>query len=75
MDELAAAAGADPIEFRLRYLDPSDRRGICSARPPFAVRGPIPREAVINDVVALDTKGLSNDLGGAVRVVAVDRFL
>jgi CO/xanthine dehydrogenase Mo-binding subunit len=28
IDELAAAARADPVEFRLKYLDPADARGI-----------------------------------------------
>jgi nicotinate dehydrogenase subunit B len=28
VDELAASANADPIEFRLKYLDPNDKRGI-----------------------------------------------
>jgi len=28
IDELAAAAKADPIDFRLKYIDPADKRGI-----------------------------------------------
>jgi len=28
VDELAAAAGVDPLDFRLIYLDPADKRGI-----------------------------------------------
>jgi len=28
MDELAAAIGDDPLEFRLKYFDPNDKRGI-----------------------------------------------
>jgi CO/xanthine dehydrogenase Mo-binding subunit len=28
MDEVAAAVGADPVEFRLKYIDPADTRGV-----------------------------------------------
>lgn len=28
MDELAAAAGVDPFDFRIKYLDPADKRGL-----------------------------------------------
>ena len=28
IDELAAAASIDPLDFRLKYLDPADKRGI-----------------------------------------------
>jgi nicotinate dehydrogenase subunit B len=28
MDELAAAAGVDPFEFRVKYIDPADKRGL-----------------------------------------------
>src|SRR5205085_10834655 len=28
MDELAAAAKVDPVEFRLKYLDAADKRGV-----------------------------------------------
>jgi CO/xanthine dehydrogenase Mo-binding subunit len=28
LDELAAAANADPLEFRVRYIDPADKRGL-----------------------------------------------
>ena len=42
---------------------------------PLAVSRPSRREAIVDDVVALDAERVSNDPGRLVRVVAVDRLL
>jgi len=34
IDELAAAAGTDPLDFRLRYLDPADKHRTAAATGP-----------------------------------------
>ena len=39
----------------------------------LTVGWPLYREAVVDNIVALDAVGVANDLGGLVRVVAVDR--
>jgi CO/xanthine dehydrogenase Mo-binding subunit len=55
MDELAAAANADPIEFRMKYLDPNDKRGIETLTRVAALakweKRPSPRKNVSGDVV------------------------
>src|ERR1700758_1854663 len=38
----------------------------------LAVLGPGPRKAIVGDFVALDTKRVLNDLGGAIAVVGAD---
>jgi CO/xanthine dehydrogenase Mo-binding subunit len=55
IDELAAAAGADPIEFRLKHLDAGDKRGIetlnrVAALAKWETR-PSPKKADGGDVV------------------------
>jgi CO/xanthine dehydrogenase Mo-binding subunit len=56
MDELAAAAGADPIEFRRKYLDANDTRGLevldrVAALAKWETR-PSPKSAPTSDIVA-----------------------
>jgi CO/xanthine dehydrogenase Mo-binding subunit len=55
MDELAAAANADPFEFRLKYLDPADKRGIEVLNRLAALakweKRPSPQKAISGDVV------------------------
>jgi nicotinate dehydrogenase subunit B len=55
IDELAAAAGADPIDFRLKYLDAGDKRGIETLNRVAALakwdKRPSPKKAESGDVV------------------------
>jgi CO/xanthine dehydrogenase Mo-binding subunit len=56
MDELAAAAGADPIEFRRKYLDPNDKRGLEVLDRVATLakwdKRPSPKDASAGDVVS-----------------------
>jgi nicotinate dehydrogenase subunit B len=55
MDELAASVGMDPIDFRLKYLDPADTRGIEVLNRLAALakwdKRPSPKAARTGDVV------------------------
>jgi CO/xanthine dehydrogenase Mo-binding subunit len=55
LDELAAATNADPIEFRLKYIDPADKRGIETLNRVAALakwdKRPSPQQNVSGDIV------------------------
>jgi len=56
IDELAAAVHADPLEFRLKYLDPNDKRGIEALNRVAALakwdKRPSPKRDQSGDVLA-----------------------
>jgi nicotinate dehydrogenase subunit B len=81
MDELAAAAGADPLELRLKYVDPSDKRAIelleRLAKLAKWEKRPSPRAASGNIVKGRGVAYVKYDMTrthvGAVAEVEVDR--
>jgi nicotinate dehydrogenase subunit B len=54
LDELAAATNVDPIEFRLKYIDPADKRGIETLNRVAALaqwdKRPSPQQSVSGNV-------------------------
>jgi nicotinate dehydrogenase subunit B len=82
LDEIAAAANADPLEFRVRYSDPSDKRGLDIldrlAKLAKWDKRPSPRKDVSDNIakgrgVSYVKYELTRTYVGAVAEVEVDR--